>query len=124
MPELTRGAHETVVERTALTGADGADVPVIHAAPSGERAAAGVVVHPDIMGVRPLFDDLCSRVASHGYAVACPEPFAARHPRCAPPMIRWPAWPWCATSTTICSSTTWRVLRTSSWIATVSTACT
>jgi carboxymethylenebutenolidase len=55
-------------------------VPTIHAAPTGGPARAGVVVHPDIMGVRPLFDDLCARVASHGLAVACPEPFARATP--------------------------------------------
>lgn len=80
MPELARGAHETVAERTTLTGTDGVDVPMIHAKPAGSRATTGVVVHPDIMGVRPLFDDLCARVASHGYAVACPEPFARAAP--------------------------------------------
>ena len=37
---------------------------------------AGLVVHPDIMGVRPLFDDLCRRLATHGFAVCAPEPFA------------------------------------------------
>jgi carboxymethylenebutenolidase len=36
----------------------------------------GLVVHPDIMGVRPLFDDLCRRLATHGFAVCAPEPFA------------------------------------------------
>jgi carboxymethylenebutenolidase len=35
-----------------------------------------VVVHPDMMGVRDLFDDLCRRLATHGFAVACTEPFA------------------------------------------------
>jgi carboxymethylenebutenolidase len=74
--ELARGAHETAIERTAFTAIDGVDVPTIHATPNGAPAAAGVVVHPDIMGIRALFDDLCARVASHGYAVACPEPFA------------------------------------------------
>lgn len=76
MAELTRGAHGTTVERTSITGADGAEVPTIHAVPEDTAPLAGVVVHPDVMGVRPLFDDLCSRIASHGYAVACPEPFA------------------------------------------------
>ena len=37
---------------------------------------AGLVLHPDIMGVRPLFDDLCRRLATHGFAVCAPEPFA------------------------------------------------
>jgi carboxymethylenebutenolidase len=78
--ELERGAHDTVVERTTITGVDGVEVPAIHAAPAGNAAVAGVVLHPDIMGIRPLFDDLCERVASHGYAVACPEPFARAAP--------------------------------------------
>ena len=38
--------------------------------------SAGLVLHPDIMGVRPLFDDLCRRLATHGFAVCAPEPFA------------------------------------------------
>ena len=37
---------------------------------------AGLVLHPDIMGLRPLFDDLCRRLATHGFAVCAPEPFA------------------------------------------------
>ena len=36
----------------------------------------GLVLAPDIMGLRPLFDDLCLRLASeHGWAVCAPEPF-------------------------------------------------
>jgi carboxymethylenebutenolidase len=35
----------------------------------------GIVLHPDIMGLRPLFDDLCRRLATHGFAVCSPEPF-------------------------------------------------
>ena len=80
MAELERGPHETLVARTTITGVDGVEVPAIHAAPTDGAAAAGVVLHPDIMGIRPLFDDLCERVASHGYAVACPEPFARATP--------------------------------------------
>jgi carboxymethylenebutenolidase len=37
---------------------------------------SGIVLHPDIMGIRPLFDDLCRRLATHGFAVCSPEPFA------------------------------------------------
>jgi carboxymethylenebutenolidase len=36
---------------------------------------SGIALHPDIMGIRPLFDDLCRRLASNGFAVCCPEPF-------------------------------------------------
>jgi carboxymethylenebutenolidase len=36
----------------------------------------GLVISPDIMGLRPLFDDLVARVsAEHGWAVCAVEPF-------------------------------------------------
>jgi carboxymethylenebutenolidase len=73
--ELLEGPLPATVERTTITGVDGATVDAIHAAPSAEHAA-GIVLHPDIMGVRPLFDDLCRRLATHGFAVCAPEPFA------------------------------------------------
>jgi carboxymethylenebutenolidase len=50
----------------------------------GEFAAAdnpgrGVVVVPDIMGLRPLFDDLVARLADdYGWAIAAVEPFPGR----------------------------------------------
>jgi carboxymethylenebutenolidase len=75
MGELAEGSVGASVERTTLIGADGTDVEAIHARPDA-AASAGVVVHPDIMGVWPLFDDLCRRIATHGYAVCAPEPFA------------------------------------------------
>jgi carboxymethylenebutenolidase len=41
-----------------------------------ERPRRGVVLAPDIMGLRPLFDDLCARLAAeHGWALCAPEPF-------------------------------------------------
>ena len=55
--------------------------------PSGTRAEVvvpdgpvrGVVIAPDLMGLRPLFDDLCARLASeHRWAVAASEPFPGR----------------------------------------------
>jgi carboxymethylenebutenolidase len=34
------------------------------------------VLVPDVMGLRPLFDDMCARLATeHGWAVCAPEPF-------------------------------------------------
>jgi carboxymethylenebutenolidase len=51
-------------------------VDAIHARPLG-MPVAGVVVHPDILGIRPLFDDLARRLATHGFAVCAPEPFWA-----------------------------------------------
>jgi carboxymethylenebutenolidase len=73
--ELSTGPYEVDVEHITIRGADGAEVDAIHARPDG-MPVAGLVVHPDIMGVRPLFDDLCRRLATHGFAVCCPEPFA------------------------------------------------
>jgi carboxymethylenebutenolidase len=36
----------------------------------------GVVLFPDIMGLRPLFDEMCARLAAeHGWVVCAPEPF-------------------------------------------------
>lgn len=75
MPELTEGERSATSERIELTGRDGTVVPAIHAVPEGS-AAAGLVVHPDLMGIRPLFDDLCRRLATYDVAVCCPEPFA------------------------------------------------
>ena len=63
----------TVEHRTLLI--DGADVPVVHARPDG-LPVAGLVLHPDIMGLRPLFDDMARRLATHGLAACVVEPFA------------------------------------------------
>jgi carboxymethylenebutenolidase len=75
MPELVPGTHEVDVEHIVLPGADGAAIDAIHARPDG-MPLAGLVLHPDIGGIRPLFDDLCQRLATHGFAVCAPEPFA------------------------------------------------
>jgi len=72
---LAEGPHPATTERVTLDGRRGTVVAAIHARPSGE-ILAGLVVHPDIMGVRPLFDDLCRRLATHGLVVCAPEPFA------------------------------------------------
>lgn len=45
------------------------------ARPDGE-VRRGIALHPDIMGLRPLFDDLCARLAEdYGWAVCAIEPF-------------------------------------------------
>jgi carboxymethylenebutenolidase len=75
MAELAPGNLEVDVTHITLKGADGALVDAIHARPDGPPHS-GLVVHPDIMGLRPLFDDLCRRLATHGFAVCSPEPFA------------------------------------------------
>jgi len=75
MAELLEGPHSAHHERVTISARDGVEVAAIHAAPD-DAPSAGIVLHPDIMGVRPLFDDLCLRLATHGYAVCAPEPFA------------------------------------------------
>jgi carboxymethylenebutenolidase len=37
--------------------------------------ARGLVLVPDIMGLRPLFDDMCARLAGYGWAVCAVEPW-------------------------------------------------
>jgi carboxymethylenebutenolidase len=75
MAALIEGPHEVDGERIVLRGDDGTPVDAIHVRPLG-MPSRGLVVHPDIMGLRPLFDDLCRRLATHGFAVCAPEPFA------------------------------------------------
>jgi carboxymethylenebutenolidase len=75
MGALAEGPHEARVERFVLVAGDGTPVDAIHARPV-TQPDAGLVVHPDMLGVRDLFDDLCRRLATHGFAVACAEPFA------------------------------------------------
>lgn len=73
MAALIEGPHEVEIERIVLRGPAG-PVDAIHARPLG-LPSAGVVLHPDILGIRPLFDDLARRLATHGFAVCAPEPF-------------------------------------------------
>ena len=66
-----------------------------------------LVLHPDVMGLRPLFEDLCRRLATHGLAVCAPEPFARLHADGRRPERRRGAHgAWCRTSTTPRSSGT------------------
>jgi carboxymethylenebutenolidase len=73
--ELAAGTLDVDVEHITIKGPDGTEVDAIHARPDG-MPALGVVLHPDLMGLRPMFDDLCRRLATHGFAVCAPEPFA------------------------------------------------
>ena len=79
MGALEVGPHEASSERFVLVAGDGTPVDAVHARPAAQPEA-GVVVHPDLMGVRDLFDDLCRRLATYGFAVACAEPFASFPP--------------------------------------------
>jgi carboxymethylenebutenolidase len=76
MAMLREGQQETSSDSRLMPRGD-ALVPVFHARPDG-MPVAGVVLHPDIMGVRPLFETMALRLASHGFAVAVVEPFARK----------------------------------------------
>jgi carboxymethylenebutenolidase len=76
MGVLVPGPRAASTARVVLDGRDGTPVPAITARPDDGDAIGAVVVHPDLGGIRPLFDDLCRRLATYGYAVCCPEPFA------------------------------------------------
>ena len=44
--------------------------------PPNARVAQGLVIAPDIFGLRPLFVEMCARLAAdHGWAVCAVEPF-------------------------------------------------
>ena len=77
MAALREGpVHDVTVEATALV-VDGLEVAAVHARPDG-MPRAGLVLHPDIGGLRPLFEDMARRLATHGLAVCVIEPFAGR----------------------------------------------
>lgn len=67
--------HDVTVEERVLR-VDGLDVPAVHARPDG-LPVAGVVLHPDMGGLRPLFADMARRLATNGLAVCVVEQFAA-----------------------------------------------
>src|SRR2546421_8314112 len=65
----------TTEARTLLV--DGMEVPAFHARPDG-LPVAGLVLHPDMGGLRPLFEDMAGLLASHGLAVLALEQFASQ----------------------------------------------
>lgn len=49
------------------------------ALPPGGRGGRGLVVAPDVFGLRPQVDAMCARLADdHGWAVCAPEPWPGR----------------------------------------------
>ena len=75
MAALHEGPVDDVTTETASLRVEGATVPAFHARPDG-MPTAGVVLHPDIGGVRPLFEDMARRIATHGLGVYAVEPFS------------------------------------------------
>jgi len=63
-----------------MTLPTGTDVEVARPEGAAERVVTGLVIAPDIFGLRPLYDDLVVRLASEwGVAVAAVEPFPGYH---------------------------------------------
>jgi carboxymethylenebutenolidase len=75
MGYLREGRELDVSVEPVMLTLDAVDVPAVHARPDG-MPRAGVVLHPDIGGLRPLFDDMARRLATYGIAVCAVEPFA------------------------------------------------
>jgi len=71
---LEEGPYKAAVDHITLD-VEGTAVPAYHARPDGE-ALGGVVLSPDLLGLRPLIEDHCRRLATHGLAVCAPETFA------------------------------------------------
>jgi carboxymethylenebutenolidase len=76
MAALREGNVHDVSTETVSLRVDGALVGAFHARPDGVPTA-GIVLHPDIGGPRPLFDDMARRLATHGFAVVVPDPFSS-----------------------------------------------
>lgn len=74
MSALPEGPHAATVEAITLD-VEGTPIQAIHARPAG-TPLGGLVVVPDLAGLRPLFEDVCRRLASHGLAVCAVEPFS------------------------------------------------
>ncbi len=75
MAALKEGPVYDVAVESALLVVDGSEVPILHARPDG-MPDAGVVLHPDVMGLRPLFEDMARRLATYGLGVCAIEPYA------------------------------------------------
>jgi carboxymethylenebutenolidase len=68
--------YDVTVEARSMF-VDGTEVPMCHARPDG-MPRAGLVLHPDMGGLRPLFEDMARRLATYGIAVVAVEQFAAQ----------------------------------------------
>jgi hypothetical protein len=75
MAALKEGPVYDVTVESGLLVVDGNDLPIVHARPDG-MPDAGLVLHPDLMGLRPLLEDISRRLATYGFGVCAIEPYA------------------------------------------------
>jgi len=75
MGQLREGRELDVSSESRVLSLDAVDVPVLHVRPDG-MPRAGLVLYPDVGGMRPLFDEMARRIATHNIAVCVVEPFA------------------------------------------------
>lgn len=68
------GPHAVAERTVAIATADGVVDAVLHH-PNNPRSWPAVLVWPDIMGLRPVFREMGSRLATHGYTVLTPNPY-------------------------------------------------
>jgi carboxymethylenebutenolidase len=67
-------AAEVAESDVQIKTADGlCDAALIH--PQGKGAWPGVIIFPDIWGLRPVMRDMAKRLATLGYTVVVPNPF-------------------------------------------------
>ena len=74
------GAEVTDTDVQIKTADGTCDAALVH--PSGKGAWPGVIIFPDIWGLRPTMRDMAKRLAVEGYTVLVPNPFyrSARPP--------------------------------------------
>jgi carboxymethylenebutenolidase len=75
MGALPRGKYEIYSETISVRGPDGFSIDAYRARPE-TMPISGLVVHPDLMGLRPMFEAMADQLATHGLAVIVVEPFA------------------------------------------------
>src|SRR5437867_6302032 len=74
MSAVPEGPEKATVEPIALV-VEGTEVSAVHARPQGEPLG-GIVLVPDIGGLRPLMADIARCLATHGFAVVAVEVFS------------------------------------------------
>jgi carboxymethylenebutenolidase len=77
MAALKQGPIYDVTTEARTLLVDGLEVPAFHARPDG-LPVAGLVLHPDMGGLRPLFEEMARLLATHGLAVVAVEQFASQ----------------------------------------------